>query len=513
MKNLNKKLTKSELEEILGQPKIRRSLAFHSHQWFFSLYLHHYLQHEFADFHKDFFRITEDQTSPLSVVVAFRGSGKSTILSLSYPLWSIVGKQQQKFVLLLCQTQQQAKMHLHNIRKELESNELLRRDIGPFQSAEDQWGSSSIVLSKHNARITVASTEQSIRGIRHREYRPGLVILDDVEDLASVKTHESREKVNAWFRGEVVPATAQNRKIIMVGNYLHDDCLITKTKRQLESQGKHQCVIWVPLLDNQKTIAWPASYPSMLSVNQQKHLVNNNSTWHREYLLQLIPDDGQVIHQEWIKYYDTINWKNVSAIVVAVDLAISEKSTADYTAMVPFAIDNTGSYTKIFVLPSIVNKRLNFPKTIHTIQRLSESLGGEDFDVEFLIESVGYQGALSQQLIELGIRAQEIKIGSVDKKTKVSLTSDLVKKGVILFPRSGSEKLINQLVNFGSERHDDLADAFSLPIGFFTENYLRYPGDDLDEPEMTKPAVYKRMGGQLVDLSRPITAGLFNRAL
>jgi len=31
---------------------------------------------------------------------------------------------------------------------------------------------------------------------------------------------------------------------------------------------------------------------------------------------------------------------------------------------------------------------------------------------------------------------------------------------LILFPRKGAEALINQLVNFGKEKHDDLADAF-----------------------------------------------------
>jgi hypothetical protein len=33
-----------------------------------------------------------------------------------------------------------------------------------------------------------------------------------------------------------------------------------------------------------------------------------------------------------------------------------------------------------------------------------------------------------------------------------------------VFPRQGAEDLINQLVNFGIERHDDLADAFSLLV-------------------------------------------------
>ena len=40
----------------------------------------------------------------------------------------------------------------------------------------------------------------------------------------------------------------------------------------------------------------------------------------------------------------------------------------------------------------------------------------------------------------------------------------LIKNGTILFPDKGCEELIEQLVGFGVEKHDDLADAFSLLI-------------------------------------------------
>ena len=35
-------------------------------------------------------------------------------------------------------------------------------------------------------------------------------------------------------------------------------------------------------------------------------------------------------------------------------------------------------------------------------------------------------------------------------------------KGKVFFPRTGAEVLIGQLVNFGVEKYDDLADAFTL---------------------------------------------------
>src|SRR5439155_412957 len=94
--------------------------------------------------------------------------------------------------------------------------------LAPNFDISDEWGSNSIVISKFGARITIASTEQSIRGLRHGEHRPDLVICDDVEDLNSVKTREGREKTFQWLTGEVLPIGDQNTKLMIIGNLLHE---------------------------------------------------------------------------------------------------------------------------------------------------------------------------------------------------------------------------------------------------------------------------------------------------
>ena len=57
---------------------------------------------------------------------------KSTIITMSYPIWTILGEQQKRFVLILCQTRVQAKQHMVNLKRELESNTLLKNDLGAF---------------------------------------------------------------------------------------------------------------------------------------------------------------------------------------------------------------------------------------------------------------------------------------------------------------------------------------------------------------------------------------------
>ena len=171
---------------------------------------------------------------------------KSTIMTLSLPIWAVLGAPQKKFVLILTKTQAQAKVHFANLKRELEGNTLLKADLGPFQDDSAEWGQYSTVLTKYGARITAASSEQSIRGLRHGEHRPDLIIVDDPEDLQSVKTLEGRDKTYQWLTGEVIPGGDKGTKIIVVGNLLHEDSVMMRLKDGIEKgilNADHHCAL------------------------------------------------------------------------------------------------------------------------------------------------------------------------------------------------------------------------------------------------------------------------------
>lgn len=457
-------LSPEELADIKKSRKIRRNLAKRSHFWFFSIYLNHYLGFPFAPFHHEMFASTENIDQKLTVLVAFRGSGKSTLMSLSYPIWSIIGVQKKKFVLLVSQTQSQARLLLTNIKKELETNELLKADIGPFQEEGDEWGSNSIVLSDYDARIAVASTETSIRGIRHKQYRPDLVICDDIEDLSSAKTKEGRAKTFRWLTGEVMPIGDQSTKLVIVGNLLHEDCLLMRLKAGIDEEKLRGKFHAFPLVDEDGHISWPGKFSSQEMIDDLKSSIGNESAWYREYLLKIISDEDRLVKLDWIQYYDLIP-ENLSRefryISTGIDLAISEKESADCTAMVSAKVYGSLENLKVFILPNPVNRRMDFPTTFNTAKELSHSLGGGHY-TKLFIEDVGYQSSLVQQLVRNNVPAEGVLVHGQDKQARLTLITHLVQQGKVLFPRRGAEELISQLTGFGIEKHDDLADAFSL---------------------------------------------------
>lgn len=472
----NKKLSPEEFDEIKKKRPVRRKLAKKSHYYFFSIYLNHYIKYAFANFHYEMFRITEDLLNRLTVLIAFRGSGKSTLLTLSYVIWSILGVQQKKFVLILSQTQAQAKMHMANIKYELEHNELLKADIGPFQEVSDEWGSNSIVLSNFGARITIASTEQSIRGIRHGEHRPDLVICDDVEDLNSVKTREGRDKTFQWLTGEVLPIGDQETKILIIGNLLHEDSLLMRLKEGIDNQKLEGKFFAYPLLDKDNAIAWPTKFKTMDDIEREKAKIGNESAWYREYLLKIISDVERVVHPEWIHYYENLPSEDSDDFLyyaTAIDLAIAKTDTADYTAMVSAMICGSGENLRIYILPNPLNKRLDAPEALNVAADIAKTLQSK-----LIIEDVGYQRSLIQHLeTSKNVSAEAFKPRGQDKRARLALVTHLIQNGKVLFPKKGTEELIQQLIGFGIEKHDDLADAFAMLL-------LKAIEDDTGEPSL-----------------------------
>lgn len=456
-------LNESLINSITVDQTVRVYLTKNSALYFATIYFSHYFSYDFAPFQYEMFQLIEDAECLFVVAITFRGSGKSTLFTTIAPLWSIMGIHQKKHVLIVCQTQEQARSHMASIKAELETNELLHTDLGPFKESVDTWNSMSLEFSRYGAKITAVSIDQSIRGIRHKQHRPDLIITDDIEDSSSVKTKEARKRIQELYSSEIAPLGDVNTKIIMIGNYLHPNSLLATLKESIDLgklQGKN---LFIPLVNDEHQIAWPQKFPSFESINQLQERVADHRIWMQEYLLKIVPDDDQLITYEDICWYDTIptGWEpHFQFRAAGIDLAISKDSKADYTAVVSGTVYRINDKYHVFIDRSPTNKRLNFRETIDFVQSFNNSFPG----THLFIESTGYQRSLVQQLNKEGIDAHEVQIGGLSKQERLALTTNWISKGYVHFPKGSSTDLVNQIVNFGSELHDDLADAFSLLI-------------------------------------------------
>lgn len=476
-------IPKHIVDEMMKDRKLRRRITQQSHLMFFIFYLGHYIKYKTAPFQKEIFRLTEDDSIDNLFIVAFRGSSKSTIITTSYSIWSVLGRRRKKCVVILGQTKAQAKHHLMNIKAELEDNQLLRSDLGPFNEESDEWGATSLVFPQLGARITIASMEQSIRGLRQRQDRPDLIICDDIEDIGSCKTREGRDKTYQWFMGEIKPLRDIHTHTVVVGNLLHQDSLMMRLKKDILEHRLRGVFREYPLIDEHGSCLWKGKFPTDESLQYFKLNAGNESAWQREYLLRIIPDDDQVVHLEWIHYFDTLPDPNLESnryryAAIGIDLALLIKETADYTAMVAVRVYGYGNDMKIYVLQNPVNERMEFPDTVPRVETLSDSIDiGKK--AKIYVEHVGYQLSLAQQLLKNGYPAEGVSVNGQDKRFRLSVQTPAIQVGQVLFAPKGNELLIQQLTGFGSEKHDDLVDAFTLVIGQILSQNNDRPNKDL----------------------------------
>lgn len=308
------------------------------------------------------------------------------------------------------------------------------------------------------------STEQSIRGVRYGPHRPQLIICDDVEDTNSVKTFEGREKTYKWFTGEILPLGDKDTRIITVGNLLHKDSLVMRLKNNIENEKLNATFKSYPIINENNKTLWPNKFINPEDISNFKKEIGDEVSWQREYMLKIISDKGQLIQESWIHYYDELpQEQKPHDIATGVDLAVSQKTTADYTAMVSANVYGHDKDAKIYILPNPINERLTFPKIIKQIELLHNTFGSGSI---FYIESVATQEYLVQNLkSDYGyINVKGVSVAGSDKRSRLAVTTYQIQSGKVLFPKKGAEMLVQQLLDFGSEKHDDLCDAFSLLV-------------------------------------------------
>lgn len=288
-----KELSPELKQAIINDVAVRKALVYENHEAFCRIYLQRHITYEFAWFHKEMFRITEEYQHKLNVFMAFRGSGKSTILNLSNALWSILGKHQKKFVVIMSKTRVQSQSHFNSIKQELEENELLKNDLGPFQASKEDWGAFTIEIPKYGAKIMCIGAMQNIRGLKYRNHRPDLIICDDMEDMTSFQDGKQIRLFHDWFMGEIWSIGSEKTNIVVLGNLLHPSSIMITLYKGIKHGEMPGLFKAYPLLDDRNRILWPQRYPDAKAIKDLEKSVPGTdrfglyTIFSREYLLDM----------------------------------------------------------------------------------------------------------------------------------------------------------------------------------------------------------------------------------
>lgn len=458
-------LSQSE-RQILNKSRLARvQLSKASFFHFIALYHGGLFELEPAEFHKDLIEVLEDGKQKYVAVLGYRGCAKSTLLEL-YALWELLTGR-NKFSAYVRSTIDGAHMSLANIQDIIVNNKVLQRDFNiqgvekTVRKFDEKWTTSQITVN--GCTLVAKSRGQKIRGAKFGNERIGLIIGDDIEDIEDADTAEKRKKTRTWFFSEVLPATKQgvlsnNVKVVLIGNLVHRDCLLKYMQK-----SKIVRVIEIPLLDAEGKPTWTAQYPTMGHVEAEREKVliagegMGHVIWAREYLLKEVDAEDMIIKREEIQYYP-LEWlqRAVQRAGVGIDLAISQKETADYTAMTKaLEVLNDAGEPKLLILPNPYKGRVGFADAVTKADEIREIM---PHGTKWYVEKVGYQQAFIETLERNSFIVVPMTV-TKDKRARAMEASQYIKSGRVLFPEVGAESLINNIIGFGVEAHDDELDS------------------------------------------------------
>lgn len=480
-------MTKLNLEKLLKNPQVLKELettegrrAFvrvTGFKGFLAIYLRDKFKLGLADLHKEIITTLEERTGFIGIL-GFRGCGKST-LSEYYTLYCML-EQKSLYTVYLSKTDEKAKQAVMNIKKEIENNTLLQTDydikinVTDKMALNNKWTENFLVVN--DCAIQSRSKGSQVRGLKYRDSRFTMIVCDDLEDTEDTKTSEGRKRTRHWFYSELVEAMAQGElakdsKIIMIGNLVHRDCLLAHLDNK-SLDGTNENIVSVkkyPLVDDFGNITWKEMYPTQEKLEEKKQKVMLSGSgmgsviWAREYLLKFIDEDDQIIKDTDVQYYDdSMLQRPVISSGVGVDLAISKKETADYTSMVKAVIvHNEFGQRRLLILRNPIKQRLDFTETIITAKTIRVEM---PTNPTYYVEKVAYQQSAIEIMEKNGLYVVPVPVTS-DKRSRLQSISPYIKQGIVLFPKDGASDILNEVIGFGIEAHDDVLDAFVHVVG------------------------------------------------
>jgi len=153
-----------------------------------------------------------------------RGHGKTTIATLAIPLHKIL-YQLRRHILIISDSFDQAKEQLATVKDELENNDRIIEDFGSLKGPK--WQAAEIETNT-GVKLVALGARMKIRGRKYRHHRPDFMVVDDIENLVAVQSETRRNALSDWFLRSVMRAGWEDTKVLVVGNFLHHDCLLAR---------------------------------------------------------------------------------------------------------------------------------------------------------------------------------------------------------------------------------------------------------------------------------------------
>lgn len=394
-----------------------------------------------------------------------RGTFKTSILTMGGIIKDIINNKDIR-ILLTNATLDNSKAILKGIKDHFVYNEKFRHlypDFCPSTerksfvkefATQDELRVPNQRPGIREATVEIGAVEGNLVS-RHYEVHYG----DDLVNQMNTSTRDQINKVDNFIKAAYALLEPSVGRCNLIGTrWSFDD----PYGRIIEDKETLYKIYVRKILEPDSTGRMVSIFPERFSKSEIIKIKKNlgNYLFSGQYMNDPLSEEDQVFKPSWFKYYHELPDTMIRSMdrVAFVDPAISDSTKADYTAFVVLGATPGG----IYVLDAF-RRRMNPGEIIETIFSLHKKWTLRKFGVE----TISFQKALAFFLNRtMQARREYIPIeevgrdGNVTKEMRIRGMQPIVQY-CNFYIRKDMEELVDEMLRFPRNSHDDLVDACS----------------------------------------------------
>lgn len=459
---------------------------------------------EAAPFHTDIWRHLEDPSKRFLNLVCFRDSAKTTILRM------FTGKRiaynTSKTILYVGSSEAHAVRSIQWIRSRVEAklgadgtekSELLGQVFALRQGKKWTDNELEIIHGIEEQPIWVLGVgiTGNVRGINFDDYRPDLIILDDILTDENGATKDQRDKISDLVTGALKNSLAPrsespNAKLVMLNTPQNGDDVVARASLDKEwFTARYSC--WTKATEGldieQQISAWEARYPSIERRLEKKAAIKANrlSSFVKEKEVKVVTKENALFLPDWLQYYSG-DPPPFGQTVLFIDPTPPPSKKATEKKITTLDYEVVGCMRRhagnFYLLDYEAIQGTN---PDWTIAKFFEMLF-KWRPYKAVVEGVAYQATLKWILEnEMKRRQRWVTIEMFNdirsKPVRIqSLLHGLASNGK-LFCKPEHVGFIEQFTTYPSSEHDDILDGVSMGVAGLTNAYIDLGEGDYQE--------------------------------
>lgn len=418
-----------------------------------------------------------DNLSRYVSLMVFRGAGKTTLLRLYTSKRIAFGI--SRTILYIGKSQDQARRSVEWIMRQVETNTLW---AGTFRLRKgNKWTSEEIEIyhgtDEIPIRVIALGITGSTRGINVDDWRPDLIVVDDVIDEENSLTPEQREKTEDFLLGSIknsLSPTSESpaAKMVFLNTLLDGEDAISRCDKDPQWDS-----VRISVFDERGKSSWPERWSTQeLKAEKASYVARGKlPLWMREMECKIVSGELSAFKPQLLQYYDILPDVAEMRCYMAIDPVPPPSDRElqkglkgkDFEAIAVIGLW-TDNYTGMrrYYLCEIEKNRGHDPDwTMAKFFELANRWGVEAVRVE----TVAYQRTL-KWLLEKAMAAKGRYFPIVDhsdrrkKSYKIIDSIGNVLQYRQLWLHSSQGDAVEQITSYPNVNHDDVIEAIAMAL-------------------------------------------------